>query len=57
MIAFESLLCILALFQGFRTFKLGGSVFHSGRRLVSILIRDSILYFLVYVPIPSMHLS
>jgi len=47
MLSFESLLCALALFQGFRTFRSDGSVFSSGRRLVSILIRDSILYFLV----------
>jgi hypothetical protein len=47
MLAFESLLCGLALFKGFKTFRSSASAFHSGRHLVSILIRDSVLYFLV----------
>ncbi|KAJ7260104.1 hypothetical protein C8J57DRAFT_483879 [Mycena rebaudengoi] len=46
-IAFESLLCALALYRGFQTFKASGSAFQSGRHLVAILIRDSVLYFLV----------
>jgi hypothetical protein len=48
-IGFESLLCGLALFRGFQTFKASGSVFQSGRHLVAMLIRDSVLYFLVCV--------
>ncbi|KAJ7431246.1 hypothetical protein B0H11DRAFT_2131577 [Mycena galericulata] len=46
-IAFESLLCGLALYRGFQTFRASGTLFQSGRHLVSILIRDSVLYFLV----------
>ncbi|KAJ6628539.1 hypothetical protein B0H10DRAFT_159510 [Mycena sp. CBHHK59/15] len=46
-IGFESLLCGLALLRGFQTFRASGSLFQSGRHLVSILIRDSVLYFLV----------
>ncbi|KAJ7031688.1 hypothetical protein C8F04DRAFT_1109448 [Mycena alexandri] len=46
-IVFESLLCGLALFRGFQTFRASGSAFQSGRHLVAILIRDSVLYFLV----------
>lgn len=46
-IAFESLLCGLALYRGYQTFRSEGSPFQSGRHLVSILIRDSVLYFLV----------
>jgi len=46
-IGFESLLCGLALYRGFQTFRAAGSPFQSGRHLVAILIRDSILYFLV----------
>ncbi|KAF8811627.1 hypothetical protein BYT27DRAFT_7183770 [Phlegmacium glaucopus] len=46
-LACESFLCSLALFQGLRTFRLDGSMFSSGRKLMRILIRDSILYFLV----------
>ncbi|KAK0444566.1 uncharacterized protein EV420DRAFT_1003068 [Desarmillaria tabescens] len=46
-IAFESLLCGLALFRGFQTFSSDGPLFSSGRHLVSILIRDSVFYFVV----------
>ncbi|KAJ7101349.1 hypothetical protein B0H15DRAFT_409267 [Mycena belliarum] len=46
-IGFESLLCGLALFRGFQTFRASGSLYQSGRHLVTILIRDSVLYFLV----------
>ncbi|KAF8885361.1 major facilitator superfamily-domain-containing protein [Infundibulicybe gibba] len=48
MLASECLLCGLALVRGFCTFReSGGSVFTSGKDLISILIRDSVLYFLV----------
>ncbi|KAJ7895502.1 hypothetical protein B0H14DRAFT_2333890, partial [Mycena olivaceomarginata] len=46
-ILFESLLCGLALYRGFQTFRAAGTLFQSGRHLVAILIRDSVLYFLV----------
>ncbi|KAK0473745.1 hypothetical protein IW261DRAFT_1503180 [Armillaria novae-zelandiae] len=46
-IVFESLLCGLALFRGFQTFRSDGLLFSSGRQLVSILIRDSVFYFVV----------
>jgi len=46
-IGFESLLCGLALYRGFETFRASGTLFQSGRHLVAILIRDSVLYFLV----------
>lgn len=49
MLAFETLLCLLALIRGFQTFHKEGSLFQSGRHLVHILIRDSVLYFLVWV--------
>jgi hypothetical protein len=47
MLTFESLLCTLALIRGFQTYRAKGSLFHSSRQLVGILIRDSVLYFLV----------
>ncbi|CAA7268893.1 unnamed protein product [Cyclocybe aegerita] len=47
MLAYEFLLCMLALIRGFQTFKTNGSLFQSGRQLVGILVRDSVLYFLV----------
>jgi hypothetical protein len=46
-IGFESLLCGLALCRGIQTFRASGSQYQSGRHLVAILIRDSVLYFLV----------
>lgn len=46
-IAFESLLCAMALYRGFQGIVGDGSLFRSGRRLVTILVRDSILFFLV----------
>ena len=49
MLSFECLLCVLVLFQGFQRFRSDSSIFRSGKRLVSALIRDSIVYFLVCV--------
>lgn len=46
-LAFESLLCGMALFKGYETFRSSSSIFLSGKHLVGILIRDSILYFVV----------
>ncbi|KAF5349146.1 hypothetical protein D9756_009477 [Leucocoprinus leucothites] len=43
----ECLLCILALVRGFQAFRSEGTMFQTGRRLVGILIRDSVLYFMV----------
>jgi len=47
MLGFETLLCALALVRGFQTFRSNGSLFHSGRQLVGILVRDSLMYFMV----------
>jgi len=47
MLANECLLCFLALVRGCQTFRSGGTLFRSSRRLVGILIRDSVLYFIV----------
>ncbi|GLB38914.1 hypothetical protein LshimejAT787_0600760 [Lyophyllum shimeji] len=47
MLAFETLMCGLALYKGYETFRTSGSRFRTGRYLVGILIRDSVLYFLV----------
>lgn len=46
-LCFESLLVALALFRGFQGALSDGSLFRSGRALVNVLIRDSVLYFLV----------
>ncbi|KJA21582.1 hypothetical protein HYPSUDRAFT_87987 [Hypholoma sublateritium FD-334 SS-4] len=48
MLAFEALLCTLAVIRGLRTYRSNRtSIFHSGRELVAILIRDSLIYFVV----------
>ena len=57
MLSYECLLCVLVLIQGFRRFKSDSSIFRSGKRLVNILIRDSIIYFLVCVFHFSLFLS
>ena len=53
MLSYDCFLCVLVLFQGFRRFRSDSSIFRSGKRLVSILIRDSVIYFLVCVFYPS----
>lgn len=45
LLAFECLLCGLALFKGFQTLRNRKSSLRSGRWLVTILIRDSVVYF------------
>ncbi|KAJ7624339.1 hypothetical protein DFH06DRAFT_1230246 [Mycena polygramma] len=47
LVLFESLLCGLALYRGLQQSRASGSFFHSSSYLVDILIRDSLLYFLV----------
>ncbi|KAH7868182.1 uncharacterized protein C8R40DRAFT_853072 [Lentinula edodes] len=48
-LAFETLLCILALIRGFRAHTESGYPVRSdsGKRLVSLLIRDSVCYYVV----------
>jgi len=46
LLAFECLLCGLALIKGFQTLRNRRSVLSSGRFLIRILVRDSIVYFL-----------
>ncbi|CAL1711015.1 unnamed protein product [Somion occarium] len=43
----ETLLCGLALWRGFQSYYKRKNIFQSGRELIEILIRDSVLYFLV----------
>jgi len=42
-----TLLCALALIRAFQSFKSHGSLFYQGQCLIDILIRDSVMYFLV----------
>lgn len=46
-LAFETFLCCLALFRGYQTFRSSGTPYQSGKRLVGVLIRDSVVYFFV----------
>ncbi|KAF5337825.1 hypothetical protein D9758_015718 [Tetrapyrgos nigripes] len=46
-LTFETVLCALVLMKGVQTFRASGSPFQSGRKLVGILIRDSVVYYLV----------
>lgn len=48
-LAFECLLCGLALFKGLQTLRSRRSVLYRGRLLMVILVRDSILYFFAWV--------
>jgi hypothetical protein len=45
-LVFESILCAMALFRGYQTYKSSGPLIQSGKYLVNILIRDSGLYFM-----------
>jgi hypothetical protein len=51
-IAFETLLGVLALVRGVQTVRSDHGLMRVGRDLINILIRDSVLYFLMYVPLP-----
>lgn len=44
-LSFECLLCTLAIMKGIQHFKMDGSYYYTGVRLVDILVQDSILYF------------
>ncbi|GBE84248.1 hypothetical protein SCP_0602260 [Sparassis crispa] len=46
MLVSESVLCVLALYRGFENYY-GGTLFRTGKRLVEVLIRDSVFYFVV----------
>ncbi|TFK47651.1 hypothetical protein OE88DRAFT_1665915 [Heliocybe sulcata] len=46
-LAFESLLCALALYRAFKDFRSRSTVFQSGRHIVKVLIRDSVIYYLI----------
>lgn len=48
----ESLLCCLVLLKAVRGWKRKSNLLDSGREIIAVLIRDSVIYFLVYVPAP-----
>jgi len=44
---FETVLCVLALIRGFQSYQDSGSPFHAGKRIIGVLIRDSVGYYAV----------
>lgn len=49
MLISESILCALALYRGFKSYRPGQTMIRSGRRIVEILVRDSVWYFVTLV--------
>ncbi|RPD79186.1 hypothetical protein L226DRAFT_531011 [Lentinus tigrinus ALCF2SS1-7] len=47
MLISESVLCGLALFRGFKSYRPAENVLKSGRRMIEVLVRDSASYFVV----------
>ena len=47
MLISESVLCGLALHRGFGSYRPGANVMQSGRRIIEILVRDSLSYFVM----------
>ncbi|KAL1941654.1 hypothetical protein VTO73DRAFT_7093 [Trametes versicolor] len=47
MLVSESVLCGLALVRGFRAYTPGSNVFQNGKRIIEILVRDSLFYFVI----------
>ena len=46
-LAFETLLCGLAVFRGFQNMRVKSSLYYSGKEIVDVLLRDSVIYFIV----------
>lgn len=49
MLVSESVLCALALYRGVQNTRRGATIFQTGRKLVATLIRDAVIYFIMYV--------
>ncbi|KAF9648323.1 hypothetical protein BDM02DRAFT_3261085 [Thelephora ganbajun] len=46
-LAFETLLCGLAVYRGFQNMRFKSSFYYSGKEIVDVLLRDSVVYFIV----------
>lgn len=46
-LAFETLLCGLAVFRGFQNIRLRPSIYYSGKEIVDVLLRDSVVYYVM----------
>ena len=49
MLVSESVLCALAIYRGVQNTRRGTTLFQTGRKLVATLIRDAVIYFVMYV--------
>ncbi|KAI0826702.1 hypothetical protein BC628DRAFT_1319920 [Trametes gibbosa] len=47
MLVSESILCGLALLRGFKAYSPGVNMFQNGKRIIEILVRDSLFYFVI----------
>ncbi|KAI8986869.1 hypothetical protein BD414DRAFT_415802 [Trametes punicea] len=47
MLISESVLCGLALLRGFQSYRPGSNMFQNGKRIIEILVRDSLFYFVI----------
>ncbi|KAI0777610.1 hypothetical protein BD413DRAFT_467056 [Trametes elegans] len=47
MLISESVLCGLALFRGFQSYRPGSNMFQNGKRIIEVLVRDSLFYFVI----------
>ncbi|KAI0635079.1 hypothetical protein C8Q77DRAFT_1054566 [Trametes polyzona] len=47
MLVSESVLCFLALLRGFKAYRPGSNMFQNGKRIIEILVRDSLFYFVI----------
>ncbi|KAH9846396.1 hypothetical protein C2E23DRAFT_744190 [Lenzites betulinus] len=47
MLISESILCGLALLRGFKAYSPGSNMFQNGKRIIEVLVRDSLFYFVI----------
>ncbi|KAH9852850.1 hypothetical protein C2E23DRAFT_729979 [Lenzites betulinus] len=47
MLISESILCGLALLRGFKAYIPGSNMFQNGKRIIQVLVRDSLFYFVI----------
>ena len=47
MLISESFLCGLALFRGVKSLRPGDNILQSGKRIIEVLVRDSLYYFVM----------
>ena len=43
----EFTFCLFALYSGFKTYRRGANMLQSGQRIIQIIVRDSVFYFIM----------